>query len=60
LLKAGLPKEAIALVLGDGALIANKVIADPKLKNVIFTGSLITAKIIQSNLTEKKKAYLLL
>jgi RHH-type proline utilization regulon transcriptional repressor/proline dehydrogenase/delta 1-pyrroline-5-carboxylate dehydrogenase len=54
LLKAGLPKEAIALVLGDGALIANKVIADPKLKNVIFTGSLITAKIIQSNLQKKE------
>lgn len=54
LLKAGLPKEAIALVLGDGALIANKVIADPKLKNVIFTGSLVTAKIIQSNLQKKE------
>src|SRR5210317_2542760 len=40
LLKAGLPKEAIALVHGDGALIANKVIQDKKLKNVIFTGSL--------------------
>ena len=54
LLKAGLPKEAIALVLGDGALIANKVLADPKLKNVIFTGSLVTAKIIQSNLQKKE------
>lgn len=54
LLKAGLPKEAIALVLGDGALIANKVIADPKLKNVIFTGSLPTAKIIQANLQKKE------
>ena len=54
LLKAGLPKEAIALVLGDGALIVNKVLADPKLKNVIFTGSLVTAKIIQSNLQKKE------
>lgn len=54
LFKAGLPKEAIALVLGDGALIANKVLADPKLKNVIFTGSLVTAKIIQSNLQKKE------
>ncbi|MGB1429956.1 MAG: hypothetical protein ACPG6Z_05730, partial [Nitrosopumilus sp.] len=41
-------------VLGDGALIANKVIQDKKLKNVIFTGSLDTAKIIQSNLNRKK------
>ena len=54
LLKAGLPKEAIALILGDGALIANKVLTDPKLKNVIFTGSLVTAKIIQSNLQKKE------
>ena len=53
LLKAGLPKEVIALVLGEGALIANKVIEDKKLKNVIFTGSLDTAKIIQSNLQKK-------
>ena len=54
LLKAGMPKEAIALVLGDGALIANKVIQDKKIKNVIFTGSLDTAKIIQSNLQKKE------
>ncbi len=58
LLKAGLPKEVIALVLGDGALIANKVIEDKKLKNVIFTGSLDTAKIIQSNLQKRYHTYI--
>jgi len=54
LLKAGLPKNAIALLLGEGELIANKVINDKKLKNVLFTGSLETAKIIQSNLQKKE------
>ena len=32
LLKAGLPKNAVALLLGEGKLIANKVINDKKLK----------------------------
>ncbi|MDC0393742.1 bifunctional proline dehydrogenase/L-glutamate gamma-semialdehyde dehydrogenase PutA [Candidatus Pelagibacter sp.] len=54
LLKAGLPNNAIALLLGDGALIGKKVINDKKLKNVIFTGSLETAKIIQSTLQQKE------
>ena len=35
LLKAGLPSNAIALLLGDGALIGKKVINDKKLKNII-------------------------
>jgi RHH-type transcriptional regulator, proline utilization regulon repressor / proline dehydrogenase / delta 1-pyrroline-5-carboxylate dehydrogenase len=54
LLKAGLPTNAISLLLGDGALIGKEVINDKKLKNVIFTGSLETAKIIQSNLQQKE------
>ena len=54
LLKAGLPKNSIALILGDGALISNKVINDKKLRNVLFTGSLNTAKIIQSNLQKQE------
>ena len=54
LLKAGLPKNSIALILGDGELISNKVINDKKLRNVLFTGSLNTAKIIQSNLQKQE------
>ena len=54
LLKAGLPKNAVALLLGEGKLIANKVINDKKLKNVLFTGSLKTAKNIQSHLQKKE------
>ncbi len=54
LLKAGLPKNSIALILGDGALISKKVINDKKLRNILFTGSLNTAKIIQSNLQKKE------
>ena len=40
--------------MGDGALISNKVINDKKLRNVLFTGSLNTAKIIQSNLQKQE------
>jgi len=54
LLKAGLPKNSIALILGDGELISNKVINDKKLRNVLFTGSLNTAKIIQSKLQKQE------
>ncbi len=53
LLKAGLPKNAAALILGRGEDIGPKIFYNKNLQNVVFTGSLETAKIIQKQLYER-------
>ena len=53
LLKAGLPKNAAALILGKGEDIGSKIFSNNNLQNVVFTGSLETAKIIQKQLHER-------
>ena len=53
LLKAGLPKKAISLILGHGKFVGDKVLQDEMLKNILFTGSLETAKIIQKKIQDK-------
>jgi RHH-type proline utilization regulon transcriptional repressor/proline dehydrogenase/delta 1-pyrroline-5-carboxylate dehydrogenase len=53
LLKAGLPKKAISLILGQGKFVGDKVFKDETLKNILFTGSLETAKIIQKKIQDK-------
>ena len=50
LLKAGLPQNAAALILGRGEKIGPKIFTNQNLQNVVFTGSLETAKIIQKQL----------
>ena len=53
LLKAGLPNNAAALILGKGEEIGPKIFSNMNLQNVVFTGSLETAKIIQRQLHER-------
>jgi len=53
LLKAGLPKKAISLILGHGEFVGNKVLEDEMLKNILFTGSIETAKNIQKKIQDK-------
>ena len=53
LLKAGLPKKAISLILGQGKFVGDKIFKDETLKNILFTGSLETAKIIQKKIQDK-------
>ena len=53
LLKAGLPNNAAALILGKGEEIGPKIFSNMNLQNVVFTGSLETAKIIQKQLHER-------
>jgi RHH-type proline utilization regulon transcriptional repressor/proline dehydrogenase/delta 1-pyrroline-5-carboxylate dehydrogenase len=50
LLKAGLPKNAISLIPGDGALIGRILLNDKRVAGVAFTGSLDTASIIAQTL----------
>ena len=53
-LKAGLPKGALQLLLGNGAKIGNRVIEDERIKGVVFTGSNATAKNIQNNINKRQ------
>ena len=53
-LKAGVPSEALQLVLGNGPEVGNKVIANQKIKGVVFTGSNETAKHIQNKINERE------
>ena len=54
LLKSGLPPSAISLLLGDGKQISNLALKQNSLKNILFTGSLGTAKLIEKNLNSKE------
>ena len=53
LLKAGLPNQAACLILGKGEDIGPKIFSDNNLQNIVFTGSLDTAKIIQKQLIDR-------
>lgn len=53
LLKAGLPKNAISLLPGDGALIGKVLLNDKRVAGVAFTGSYETANIIHQSLAAR-------
>lgn len=54
--EAGLPKEAIAFLPGDGATLGAVFCRDPRVVGVCFTGSTDTARIINRQLAEKEGA----
>ena len=55
LFEAGLPKEALQLILGDGESIGDEVLKNKHIKGVLFTGSSETANKIQHNLNQRKE-----
>ncbi|MCF7203302.1 bifunctional proline dehydrogenase/L-glutamate gamma-semialdehyde dehydrogenase PutA [Pseudomonas oligotrophica] len=52
--EAGLPKDVIALLPGDGATLGAVFCRDPRVAGVCFTGSTDTARIINRQLAEKE------
>ncbi len=50
--RAGIPKDALHLVLGAGATIGAALVASPDINGVCFTGSTATAKRIGQSLAE--------
>lgn len=50
--EAGIPKDAIQLVPGTGATVGAGLTSDSRVAGVCFTGSTITAKIIDKAMTE--------
>ncbi|WP_301099308.1 bifunctional proline dehydrogenase/L-glutamate gamma-semialdehyde dehydrogenase PutA, partial [Otariodibacter sp.] len=53
--QAGIPTQALQCLLGSGKEVGNKLIADPRIDGVIFTGSTATAKHINTNLQKSER-----
>src|SRR5512138_1957922 len=52
--EAGVPREVLHLLLGEGGTIGARVVADPRIAGVAFTGSTETARIINRSLAERQ------
>ncbi len=44
---AGVPREVLQLLPGDGETVGNQLVCDPRVQGVMFTGSTAVAKILQ-------------
>ena len=55
LFDAGLPVNALQLILGEGSKIGEKILQNDCIKGVLFTGSCETAKNIQNYLNKRRK-----
>lgn len=51
--EAGVPKEALQLLIGPGRVIGPRVLSDTRISGVMFTGSTETAQSIQQTLTNR-------
>lgn len=51
--RAGVPKDALQLVIGSGSRIGKLLLSDPRITGVIFTGSTETAKLIEQTLADR-------
>jgi RHH-type proline utilization regulon transcriptional repressor/proline dehydrogenase/delta 1-pyrroline-5-carboxylate dehydrogenase len=53
MLEAGIPEGVIQFVPGQGSLVGKKLVADKRIKAVVFTGSTATANMINRTLVER-------
>jgi len=51
--QAGIPREVLHLLPGDGATVGAALTSDPRVNGVCFTGSLATAKLIDAAMADK-------
>jgi len=51
--EAGIPREALQLLPGDGATVGAQLTADPRIDGVAFTGSTETARLINRSLADR-------
>jgi RHH-type proline utilization regulon transcriptional repressor/proline dehydrogenase/delta 1-pyrroline-5-carboxylate dehydrogenase len=51
--QAGIPKAVLQLLPGKGSVVGAKLVSDPRIAGVIFTGSTETAKLIQQTLAHR-------
>lgn len=53
MLEAGIPEGVIQFIPGQGSLVGKKLVADKRIKAVVFTGSTATANMINRTLVER-------
>ena len=53
LLDAGIPQDALQLLIGRGSVVGAKIVSDPRVAGVMFTGSTETAKFIEQSLANR-------
>jgi RHH-type transcriptional regulator, proline utilization regulon repressor / proline dehydrogenase / delta 1-pyrroline-5-carboxylate dehydrogenase len=51
--RAGIPRDALQLLPGRGEVVGAKLVADPRVKGVMFTGSTEVARILQKTLARR-------
>ena len=56
LLEAGVPADVLHLLPGDGASVGARIVADPRVAGVAFTGSTETARAINRSLADRDGA----
>lgn len=54
--QAGVPREVLQLLLGEGAVVGQALVSHPKLGGVVFTGGTETAQRIQRTLAQRSGA----
>ena len=54
--EAGIPEDVLTLLIGDGATIGHRIISDPRIAGVVFTGSTETAQLINRQLANRGDA----
>ncbi|NQW00898.1 MAG: bifunctional proline dehydrogenase/L-glutamate gamma-semialdehyde dehydrogenase PutA [Rhodospirillales bacterium] len=57
LYQAGIPRDVIQLVIGDGPTIGAPLVADARINGVVFTGSTATARLINLSLAGRAGAF---
>jgi RHH-type proline utilization regulon transcriptional repressor/proline dehydrogenase/delta 1-pyrroline-5-carboxylate dehydrogenase len=56
LMEAGVPREVLQFLPGDGATVGGRAVADPRIAGVAFTGSTDTARLINRSLAGRDGA----
>ncbi len=56
MLEAGVPRDVVQLLPGDGATVGSRLISDERIAGVAFTGSTETAKLINRTLAAREGA----
>lgn len=51
--QAGIPTDALQLMIGRGSVVGAKIVSDPRVAGVMFTGSTETAKFIEQSLAKR-------
>ena len=54
LMEAGVPREVLQFLPGDGATVGGRAVADPRIAGVAFTGSTETARLINRTLAGRE------